>query len=156
MTAARAYDDSGLRGILARKLASLASVDFGPVLGAVGEIGQLDSIRRIQSTKVDPDGNAWAPWSERYAASGKGRSLERQSGDLMGAIDHFVSGSDEVTLQAETPYAARQHFGFKGTDSLGRKVDHPARPFLGLSDVAEREVANTVANHIVHVFNEAA
>ena len=150
------WDDSALVATLRAKLAAVTNPDLSPVLADIGEIGQLDSIQRIQSTKTAPDGSAWAPWSARYAKSGRGRSLERRSGDLMGKVDYFVSGSDEVTLTAELPYAARQQFGFHGTDSLGRKVNHPARPYLGLSDVATRDVGTVVANHIVRVFNEAA
>jgi len=157
VTAARnLYDDSDLGRLIAAKIRALLTVDFSPVLGDIAEIGQLDSIKRIQSTKVGPDGSAWAPWSDSYSKSGKGRSLERRSGDLMGAIDAFVSGSDEVTLHADLPYAARQQFGFNGTDSLGRNVSHPARPYLGLSEQAERDVGDVVARHIVQTFNEAA
>lgn len=156
MSAAEQWDTSDVGRVIAEKIRRLLDIDYTPVLGDIGEIGQLDSIRRIQSTKTDPSGQPWRPWSPAYAKSGRGRSLERRSGDLMGRIDYFVSGRDEVTLEAALPYAARQQFGFYGTDSLGRKVSHPARPYLGLSESAQQDVGNVVARHIVNVFNGAA
>jgi phage gpG-like protein len=158
MTAAVAveWDDSAVADLIARKIRAILSPDFSPILDDIGQVGQLDSIRRIQSTKVGPNGDAWAAWSAAYARSGRGRSLMRLSGDLMGAVDYRAIGNDQVELRAETPYAARQHFGFNGTDSRGRKVAHPTRPYLGLSDEAARDVGDIVADHIISTFNEAA
>lgn len=156
MSAAEQWDTSDVGRLIAAKIRALLDIDYSPVLGDIGEIGQLDSIRRIQSTKVGPDGQPWQPWSAAYAKSGRGRSLERRTGDLMGAIDYFVSGSDEVTLEAALPYAARQQFGFYGTDSRGAKVSHPARPYLGLSGQAQSDVGQVVARHIVATFQGAA
>jgi phage virion morphogenesis protein len=150
------YDDSDLGRVIAAKIRALFDIDYSPILGDIGEIGQLDSIKRIQSTKSGPDGKAWAPWSSGYAKSGRGRSLERRSGDLMAAIDYAIQGGDAVMLTADLPYAARQQFGFNGTDSRGRKIDHPARPYLGLSDAARSEIGDIVANHIAQTFRGAA
>lgn len=149
------WDDSDVIALIARKIRAVTSPDFSPILGDIGQVGQLDSIRRIQSTKVAPDGSAWAAWSDAYARSGRGRSLLRLSGDLMGAVDHRAIGSDTVELYAETPYAARQHFGFNGTDSRGRKVRHPARPYLGLSEQASQDVGAIVADHLIATFEAA-
>jgi phage virion morphogenesis protein len=150
------WDDTAVADLIARKIRAITSPDFSPILGDIGEVGVLDSIRRIQSTKVGPDGTAWAAWSAAYARSGRGRSLMRLSGDLMGSIDHRAIGSDQVALTAETPYAARRQFGFSGTDSRGRKVtnDH-ARPYLGLSEEAARDVGDIVADHLISTFEAA-
>lgn len=156
MSVAVAFDDSAFRRKLQAKLAALTNIDYSPILADIGDIGVRDSVNRIHSTKVDPSGNAWAPWSSSYARSGRGNSLEHKSGDLMASIDSFVSGPDEVTLHADLAYAARQQFGFSGADSLGRSVSHPARPYLGLSAEASDEVGVVVARHIISAFNEAA
>jgi phage gpG-like protein len=156
VSVAVAYDDSALRRKLAAKIRALTNIDYSPILEDIGEIGVRDSINRIQSTKVDPSGNAWAPWSAGYARSGRGSTLEHKSGDLMAAIGSFVSGEDEVTIHADLAYAARQQFGFHGTDSLGRRVNHPAREYLGLSAEAANDVGLAVARHIRDTFNGAA
>ena len=150
------WDDSAVADLIARKIRAITSVDFSPILDDIGQVGQLDSIKRIQSTKVGPNGDAWAAWSAAYARSGRGRSLMRLSGDLMGDIDYRAIGSDQVELRAENPYAARRQFGFSGTDSRGRKISDPARPYLGLSEDAQRDVGDIVADHIIATFNEAA
>lgn len=138
---------------LRAKLLQIQTLDYSPVLGEIGRIAAIGSIDRIKTQKTAPDGSAWAPWSPGYAASGRGDTLLDLGGQLAASIDSFVSGQDEVTVYAERPYAARQHFGFRGTDSAGRSVNHPERPYLGLSDADLVLVTRALADFAVEALS---
>ena len=147
-SAAHEFDDHAVIDGRADVVRKLESIDFSDALERVGDIVALGSIDRIKTLKTDPSGAAWAPWSSSYARSGRGDSLLDQSGSLAASIDSFVSGSDEVTIYAERPYAARQQWGFRGRDSLGRNVNHPAREYLGVSDRDLVNIADELANFV--------
>lgn len=128
------------------------SLDYSPLLEDIGRVAAIGSIDRIKSTKTAPDGTPWDPWSPEYAASGRGDSLLDLTGRLAASIDSFVSGDDEVTIYADEPQAARQHFGFRGRDARGADVDHPARPYLGVSDADLAEIAALMGRFVVEAF----
>lgn len=57
----------------------------------------------------------------------------KQSGDLQRSITAEVvdDGGDILGgIGSNVAYARRQEEGFHGTDSLGRAIDQPARPYL--------------------------
>ena len=99
-----------------------------------------------------PDGTPWAPLTEgtkrqrRRKGYRDGPILER-SGDLISSI---VSDSDATTAIAGTnlEYAARHQLGFEGPDALGRPIDTPARPFLGLWPEHEDLIVESIRRHL--------
>ncbi len=52
------------------------------------------------------------------------------TGTLRRSIHTEDRGSHAVSVGTDVPYAARQEFGFAGTDSLGRTYQQSARPYL--------------------------
>ena len=51
------------------------------------------------------------------------------TGNLKSSITHQV-GADEARVGTNVEYAARLEFGFNDTDSLGRRYNQPAQPYL--------------------------
>ncbi len=81
---------------------------------------------RLDNLKTDADGQAWAPWSAKYAAKrGSGEMLE-SSGDLLDSLT-INQGPDGVSVGSNLLYAIVHLLG-----STNRNI--PARPFLGFSD----------------------
>jgi phage gpG-like protein len=101
----------------------------------MGQILVDDAKKRIESTKRDPDGSPWAPWS---IATEMGRmhdgtystGLLWRTGDLLSSIDYSVSG-DNVFVGSPLNYAG---FVQDGTGNM------PAREFLGMSDEAHTQI----------------
>ena len=51
------------------------------------------------------------------------------TGNLKNSITHQVKG-EEARVGSNIVYAARLEFGFMGTDSMGRRYNQPAQPYL--------------------------
>lgn len=91
-----------------------------------------------------PDGTPWEPVSDEYAKRKLANRATKRSGavtdpaqileltrDLRRGIRHQVAGT-EVNVGSDREYAASHQFGRGGI---------PARPFLGISEEDEREIA---------------
>ena len=127
------YDDAAVRDALERLMR--AGSDLSPVMREIA--GHLeDSAAESFELESAPDGTPWAPLAEatkqdrRRRGYRDGPILER-AGDLIASI---TSDSDATSAVAGTNlvFAARHQLGFEGPDSLGRNINTPARPFLGL------------------------
>ena len=136
-----------------RALDRIAGVveDLGPAMREIA--GHLaDSTAESFERQSAPDGTPWAPLTEgtkrqrRRKGYRDGPILER-SGDLISSI---VSDSDATTAIAGTnlEYAARHQLGFEGPDALGRPIDTPARPFLGLWPEHEDLIVESIRRHL--------
>lgn len=111
------------------KLSKLASFEMAQLAADAGGILESSTKGRFE-TKSAPDDEAWAPWSEAYAAtrnSGK-HSLLVGDNDLLESVQSYSTGSEAI-VGSNLVYAAIQNFG---GEEVGRAI--PARPFLGLSD----------------------
>ena len=66
-----------------------------------------------------------------YSVDGKRHGLNSEGGKQANASEgvHTVTGDDAV-IGTNVEYAARIEYGFKDTDSLGRKYDQAAQPYL--------------------------
>lgn len=96
--------------------------------------------RRIKTTKVDADGNAWAAWAPetllaRQRRGTIGDGLLYETGRLYRSISARINARS-VTVNSSAPYARYHQLG---TTKL------PARPFIGLSKQDVR-VATTIMN----------
>lgn len=60
------------------------------------------------------------------------------SGDLRDSIAPRKVNEDEWVVETGVPYAAREEFGFVGTDSLGRHYHQAAHPYLTPAAEAHR------------------
>ncbi|WP_126456728.1 phage virion morphogenesis protein [Sulfuriflexus mobilis] len=116
---------------LQKRLANLPqSIDLYGLAEALSAEGEAQTRRRISSEKSSPEGKAWEPWSEAYAATRHGgHSLLENEGDLLDSIQGFVEGTT-AGWGTNLIYGATQHFGDED-----RGI--PSREYLGLS--AENE-----------------
>lgn len=117
---------------LQERLERLAVALGEPPLDALGAAVASQAQRRIEAGGPAPDGSAWQPWSDEYAATRhSNQSLLRSEGDLLDSIQHAVDG-DVAEIGTNLIYGAAQQLGFD-------ERNLPARAYLGLSaaDLAE-------------------
>ncbi|WP_298220149.1 phage virion morphogenesis protein [Halothiobacillus sp.] len=100
--------------------------ESAPFLEAVGDREVAEVQKRIRDTKLDPLGNAWAPWapftrSEREHKGNADLGLLLDEGDLLLSIDKAMFG-ETVEIGSNLDYAKDLQ---EGTDKM------PAREFLG-------------------------
>ena len=98
------------------------------------------------SDQVDPDGNPWAPLSERYKLSKA--KMKSRGANLILVLNRYLArnftyqaGEDELffsTSQVTGKYAATHQFGRP-------EANIPARPFMGVND--------DNSDHIISIFN---
>lgn len=115
-------------------LGRLAQLDLVDLADVVGEYLVNSTRARIQEDKASAEGEAWAPWSERYDETRNHgvHSLLIGEGHLQGSIDNYSSAT-EVRVGTPLVYAAVHQFG-SGDGSI------PARPYLGLSALDRLEI----------------
>lgn len=107
------------------------------LLEKLGGVIKKQTVTRFKTTKRDPDGVDWAPWSVGYAKTRKSyHSLLRASDDLMKSIDSAVEGAT-LTVFSDEAYSRAQNQGNPDTNL-------PARQYLGLSAADVRELEATV------------
>jgi phage virion morphogenesis protein len=127
----------GLTGIepLKAKLRALSDPQYNELLQQIGGLVESQTRTRIQSEKQSPSGEAWKAWSEKYARTRHGgHSLLQNEGDLLDSIQWAVSG-DSVEIGSNLVYAATHQHG---------RGAIPARPYLGLSDEDQVEIADVI------------
>ena len=130
-----------------------------PIMNAVGTALVEGTHQRFER-EVGPDGVAWASLNSGYAAGKRGPGILRESGmrgGLMGSITRKAS-KDTVEVGTNKVYAAIHQFGGTISSKSGgylsfaiggqfvrvRSVTIKARPFIGISQEDERNVAEVV------------
>jgi len=121
---------------LARRAAHLR-----PTLADIGEYLMLAHQERFD-VQESPEGEPWAPLSERYLAR------KKRNRDKILVLDDVLAG----TLRYQTT-ASSLLFGtdriYGATHQFGRdEAGIPARPFLGLSSSDEDEAARLILAHL--------
>ena len=138
-----------LNATIANKaLARLSAADFDVLAYEVGSLIEDQTKRRILDEKTDPDGNAWAPWSARYAKSLtrrnriSPRSLLVGEGNpgLLESIQNYTAG-EVAEVGTNLIYGATHQFG---DETRGI----PARPYLGVSEANRAEIEDLVADRM--------
>ena len=116
---------------LQRRIDAMAHLDTRELMDSIGTEVATQTKRRISDEKTSPSGEAWAAWSDRYAATrGDGQSLLQSENHLLDSITHLVElAGKEVDVGSNMVYAAIQNFG--GAE-VG-KPELPAREYVGLS-----------------------
>lgn len=118
-----------------RALLGVSSTRMDDLLGAVGTEVESQTRRRIDDEKRSPEGELWAPWSERYAKTRhSGHSLLQSEDHLLDSIQHLVMGAD-LQVGSNLVYANVHQEGFE---------DIPARPYLGTSRDDEQDILGVV------------
>jgi phage gpG-like protein len=143
----------------ARQLGRLAAINRTLVLDGLGQLGEMQTKRRIATEKTAPDG---APWRPNRA----GTSILVQQGFLRDSIHHAVAGSSSVRWGSNLVYAAIHQSGgtilpvngrflvFRAGDRMifVPRVTIPARPYLGISAAnrvqMERHLTTMIGRHL--------
>lgn len=119
----------------------LGGEDLARILQEVGALVEDQTKLRLADEKTAPDGAAWAPWSEGYAATrGAHHSLLVGAGHLLGSVQNYTRGLEAV-VGSNLVYAAPHQFG--SADGA-----MPARPWLGLSADNRHAIEDFVAGRI--------
>jgi phage virion morphogenesis protein len=100
-----------------------------PAFAVIGAAQREAIQRRIQRTKVDPEGDAWSPWrprtqEHRERKGNAGQGLLWDDGTLLESIAYDSSASG-VLIGTDVSYAGYLQDGTQKMD---------ARPFLGWTD----------------------
>lgn len=140
---------------VARALGALAARagDLSEPLGEIGATLVLSTRQRFFSEK-DPEGKAWQPLKPRtqkrkVGAVGRRRGTKhilRQRRTLFNSVAHLVE-DDEVAIGSPDKRAAIHQLG--GTDDMAPgPAGIPARPYLGISEADEGDIAATLLRHL--------
>lgn len=128
-----------------------AGQDLREPLGDIGE-HLLNAHRRRWELEQSPNGIPWEPLSEQYAE--QKRQARPAAGTLVyddllkGTLRYQILGG-ALELGTDRPYGATHQFG----RDFGRGAPIPARPWLGLSKVDERDVLDIIREHIRKAIN---
>lgn len=157
-------DDARVKALLNKLAQRMGSLR--PVMGAIGDVLRNDSMANFKG-QHDTSG---APWQKLAPAtllararrlSGK-KGIRKKNGKLRkpamrlmaeakilldrGTLRQSVqvlkTTATSVTVGSRHPYAAIHQFG--GKTGRSRRVRIPARPFIGMSASAERQIINTI------------
>lgn len=119
--------------------------DPRPMLDSIGQLLVASTQARIRTTKSDPRGTPWAPWSiGTYIARARAGSLSGgllfETGRLLNSIDYQIQGKQVIVGSSGVPYAG---FLQEGTKNM------PARPFIGFSQGDNDVVKRTAERYLL-------
>lgn len=120
---------------------------FAEGLANIGGLVENQIKARIADEKRTPDGEAWAPWSETYAAGRHGnQSLLQASGAYLDSFAWDLTG-DDLRVGSNMVQAAILNWG--GTDDMAPgPAAIPAREHIGLSAENIQEIEDAMADWI--------
>jgi phage virion morphogenesis protein len=132
------------------KLADQAD-DLAPVMLDISQTMQ-DSVEESFEQQADPaTGTAWQDLSDvtkalrEKSGTWPGKMLQISQGGLAPSIQS-ESGADYAAVGSNKPYARIHHLG--GMAGRGRKVEIPARPYLGLWPGHQEEILDIAGEHL--------
>jgi len=158
-------EDREVRATLKRARAALA--DLRPAMRSIGEY-LLEETENHFRDERDADGRPWTPLKVRSYAIGfgkkkkathtqkgmltaafesylAGKKILTESHELRGSI-RYIAGKSVLLIGSNKPYAAIHQFG--GIAGRGRKVEIPARPFIGIGPKDRREILGIVGDYV--------
>lgn len=146
MSTAITFDMRAL-GEVSRRFSVQRLGDKRTLMDAIGFAVENQTRDRIANDKRSPQGKPWAPWSPAYAGTrNAGQSLLQSEGDLLDTLTYAVDIDGEaVEIGSNEPYAAIQQFGGKSGMPPGPAAI-PPRPYLGLSNENESDIADLVTH----------
>lgn len=157
-------DDAPIKAML-HKLAQRMG-NLTPVMREIGDTLRNDALDNFKGQR-GPDGRPWQRLSQPTLLA-RARRLTGKSiltkdgkrtrasaykiittaqalidrGTLRNSVQVLQATPSSVTVGSRLPYAAVHQFG--GQAGRNRKVRIPARPFIGMSANAERQIINTI------------
>ena len=156
-------DDTEVMQMMGMVLARGKSLQ--PALAAFGDYLIKVTKDRFE-TEQDPEGKPWPELSEYYETNiKKGSGILTESTDLRASF-HWVADATSLRMGTDRPYAAAQQLGLKKELNIKshqrktrtstttvkahtRKVDMPARRFLGFTDQDRVELRETIKDHFL-------
>ena len=144
------YDDADVLSILTKLHERMG--DLGPVMQEIAGYMHASSEQAFANQRDPVTGDPWPEFSDttlQLRPDRAGGQLLRDSAQLVGSL---MQESDGLSAYYATdkPYAAMHQFG--GTTSprsMIPNVEIPARPFLGLDDVAKEDILDMLAGYLV-------
>lgn len=134
-------------------LATHAAEKKADLMAEIGEAlvsGTLDRFTKGE----DPEGNRWEPsgraWMEGADDGGFGKTLV-DTGALRNSIDSIAT-PNSVMVGTNKEYARIHQLG--GKAGRGRKVNIPARPYIGVSKADMEEVKAILADFLAQPFGK--
>lgn len=123
-----------------------------PVFKNIGEHLMVSTGQRFRDSEA-PDGTPWKDNSAVTLArkSGSRPLIGGDEGGAGGALrdqNHYNADDRQVEFGNSQVYAAMQQFGGSKTQFPHLWADIPARPFIGLSDADEDEIAELALDHL--------
>lgn len=136
-------DDRLVQQVLAQLAAR--SNDLTPAMDEIGGM-LVASVQSRFERAAGPDGAAWPPLSAAtLLRRGAGARPLRHTGRLYGSITHRADRR-QVEVGSNVIYAAIHQLG--GQAGRGRKVNIPARPYLGIDRDDETEAVAILTDHL--------
>lgn len=134
----------------AARLDALGGFATAELVEDVAAVLESGARRRISEEKAGPDGEAWAAWSDTYAANRQPRhSLLVSGGDLLDSIEGHADGTAAI-VGSNLVYAAIHQLGGEAGRRSAR-VTIPARPYLGVSDADALEISDLIEGRIAEM-----
>ena len=127
-------------GELLRRTANLK-----PVFEEIGSMLQTSAEQRFEKEE-GPDGASWPDLApSTRARRGAAAKMLRDSGHLYQSLSYSASRL-RVAVGANRVYAAIHQLG--GKAGRGKKVEIPARPYLGISDEDRQSIGEILADRL--------
>ena len=115
--------------------------DLSTVLADIGEFLLLAHEERFEAQE-SPDGEPWAPLTDRY------RERKKRNRDKILVLDDFLAGTLHYQATARSLLFGTDRV-YGATHQFGREeAGIAARPFLGLSAGDENEAARLIGAHL--------
>ena len=142
------------------KVRALGRIEFEELLDGLSRMGQQQTQRRIREEKTSPEGVPWKPTTD-------GRGALFVTGALERSVDHAATATTARWGVPREPVGGRPyayihqfggtiipkngaalHFEIGGKSVFAKKVNIPARPYLGVSDANARDLEAAAAKFI--------
>lgn len=161
-------DDAKIKDMLQRLSQRMSNMT--PVMRDIGQELKSDSMANFKGQHA-PDGTPWQPLTmatrigrATRLSSGKGiytkkgamrKGAQRiiasanaliDTGVLRASVNVLETTSSSVTVGSRIKYAAIHQFG--GITGRGKKVRIPARPFIGMSESAKRNIIDRINAYV--------
>jgi phage virion morphogenesis protein len=149
--------------------------DPSPVMKIIGEYMLRSTENRFDTQGPSPDGSPWAPLKASTLKRKKHSKILTESGHLRGSIRYQLQGPSALAIGTKRVYAAihqlggtitqaarselfvrnRQSGKFSKGTTMGRgftfkerKINIPARPFLGVSAQDSTKIVGIINNYL--------
>lgn len=120
--------------------------DLSQPMKEIGEHLLTETVMRFERG-VDPDGRPWRPNAPATTKRKRGGKILINRGILRQSINYKADRhAVEIGVGNNPPYARIHQYG--GKTGRGRRVNIPARPYLGVNATDLKDVADILMQHL--------